>query len=288
MPIVQECGMTHDEGYIKPTMPSLAFYTALGTKIVDSSARRRKFLARNSKKIQEILSSVTYGFVFVLLATPPAVLANPLSNEDFRKLAAQCAPGVSSATLESVARTESSLNPWILHDNATGQTYSPETLSDAAATLNQWIARGHSIDIGLMQINSVNLGALRTTATTALDPCVSLADGAAILQAAYGGGDTPAEQKVALLMALSRYNTGSPFKGILNGYAEVVMNNLEATTESGLPKENTTILQTDPAGPSTWDVSATGTYVQIHGASWLVDLEPMPERSASFMTSKSR
>jgi type IV secretion system protein VirB1 len=62
-----------------------------------------------------------------------------------------------------------------------------------------------STDYGLMQINSGNLALLGLTPATALDPCRSIAAGA------------------RLLVSFSRYNTGSPTRGIANGYAVAVV-----------------------------------------------------------------
>jgi type IV secretion system protein VirB1 len=143
------------------------------------------------------------------------------------------------------------------------------------AEATAWIGRGDSVDLGLMQVNSANLVSLGMTVGEAFDACASLAAGAAILRAAYGGGQSPAEQQVALLIALSRYNTGSPFKGILNGYARKVIRNARSqpgseakVTAQALPPA------ADPNVPPSWDVWASASYAQSHGAPWLVPLSP--------------
>jgi type IV secretion system protein VirB1 len=66
-------------------------------------------------------------------------------------------------------------------------------------------------DYGLMQISERNFAWLGLTPQTALDPCASIRAGAAVLT------------------ALSVYNTGSPTRGIANGYAIRVMDTLDAT-----------------------------------------------------------
>jgi type IV secretion system protein VirB1 len=132
------------------------------------------------------------------------------------------------------------------------------------------------VDIGLMQINSANLPALGISATDALDPCVSLAGGAAVLRAAYGGGDTDAQQQVALLLALSRYNTGTPFKGIMNGYARAVEQNTVPDASLSSPSALSTATNVssapavDPNAPPAWNLWATAAYARSHGSSWLV------------------
>lgn len=214
------------------------------------------------------------GAAWAACGAPGAAGAAPLSTADFGALADHCAPAVSVATLGAVAKTESGLDPWALHDNTTKVSERPPTLQAALSDAGQWIGRGDSVDLGLMQINAANLAALGMTARGALDPCTSLAGGAAVLQAAYGGGRTSAEQQVALLMALSRYNTGSPFKGILNGYARRVIVNAHA--EAGEPPASApqTVTRTDPNAPPSWNVWATAAYAQAHGAPWLIPLSP--------------
>jgi type IV secretion system protein VirB1 len=208
-------------------------------------------------------------------AVPGSAWATPLGAADFEAMAGRCAPAVPAATLKAVARAESGLYPWALHDNTTGTTEKPENEGQAISDAWAWIGRGDSVDVGLMQINSANLSALGLTARTALDPCASLAGGAAVLQAAYGGRKTTADRQVALLMALSLYNTGSPLKGIMNGYARTVSVNagsgdFPAPATQAQPVD--TPVMNDPNAPPPWDISATGTYAEAHGAPWIVSL----------------
>jgi type IV secretion system protein VirB1 len=214
------------------------------------------------------------GAAWAACGVPRVAGAAPLSTTDFAALAARCAPSGPEATLQAVAQTESGLDPRALHDNTTNASEAPASLQVALTDVEQWIGRGHSVDLGLMQINSANLAALGMTTRSALDPCASLAGGAAVLQAAYGDSHTSAGQQAALLVALSRYNTGSPFKGILNGYARRVIANAHAATAapSSSPVQTTTLA--DPKAPPSWDVWATAAYAQAHGAAWLIPLSP--------------
>jgi len=193
---------------------------------------------------------------------------------DFGALAARCAPDVPSGTLEAVASTESELDPWTLHDNTTGVSVKGGSLEAALANARRWIGRGDSVDLGLMQINSANLGALGMTARAALDPCASLAGGAAVLQAAYAGGKTSAEQQAALLMALSRYNTGSPFKGIMDGYTRRVIAAADAGASPRMSRTAPVTAATSVGKPPSWNVWAMAAYARTHGAPWLVALTP--------------
>ena len=135
--------------------------------------------------------------------------AAPLSAAEFEALAARCAPSVPAATLEAVAKTESALDPWVLHDNTTNHTAVPVSLPAALGRAKRWIDRGDSVDLGLMQIDSANLARLGLSIANALDACSSIQAGAHILQEDY---------RVALRDTLSRYNTGDPARGIINGY----------------------------------------------------------------------
>ena len=214
--------------------------------------------------------------VALIVVLASGVLANPVSPasaasmslDDFDAIAARCAPSVPAQTLVAIARTESGVDPWVLHDNTTGTSLRPSTLSSAQRDAQHLVSSGDSVDIGLMQINSANLPALNISVADALDPCVSMTSGAAVLQAAYGVGSVSSNQDVALLLALSRYNTGTPFKGIMNGYARKVEQNglLGATS----PTAPTVPRPTDPNAPPAWNLWATAAYARNHGASWLV------------------
>ena len=135
----------------------------------------------------------------------------------FAQLAATCGPAVHVETLAAVARTESGFNTLAIGDNTAGAAHAPATPAAAVATANALLARGHSLDLGLMQINSATLGRLGMTVADAFDPCRSIAGGARVLADGYRpapDGDT----QPALARALSRYNTGSPVRGLANGY----------------------------------------------------------------------
>jgi type IV secretion system protein VirB1 len=124
----------------------------------------------------------------------------------FLELAAACAPGVAPETLAAIARTESGLRPTAVNVNGTGGGGRfPATAAEAAAIARQAVAAGRTADLGLMQVNTANLGWLGLTIEQALDPCTSVRAGAAVLT------------------AYSRYNTGHPQRGFANGYVERVV-----------------------------------------------------------------
>ncbi len=132
----------------------------------------------------------------------------------FTQLSASCASGDAVQTLAAVAETESSFDTLVINDNTNGSAYHPAS-EDAARRLAYTliVERGHSVDLGLMQINSANLPRIGLSINDAFDACHSIAAGARVLKDGY---------QQALRVAFSRYNTGSPVRGFANGYVHRV------------------------------------------------------------------
>lgn len=124
----------------------------------------------------------------------------------FLGLAATCAPGVAPETLAAVARAESGFDTLAINVNGPGGgRVRPAGAADAVVRARTLIAAGRSVDLGLMQVNSRNLGWLGLSVEDAFDPCRSIAAGARVLT------------------AFSGYNTGSPSRGFANGYVARVL-----------------------------------------------------------------
>jgi len=137
----------------------------------------------------------------------------------FLALALQCSPMVAPDTLLAVARQESGLHAWLLRDNMTKDVVEGRDLAQAAGAAEVLIAAGHSVDLGLMQINSRNLIVLGLSVAAVMDPCTNVAAGGRILTEAYALAALrlgPGAE--ALRTALSRYNTGDDQAGLQNGY----------------------------------------------------------------------
>ena len=156
------------------------------------------------------------------VAAPVGARAMPLDLRTFGELALRCGPAVAPSTLAAVAEAESRLQPLAINDNSLATTAIPATRDIAAQVATRLIAAGHSVDLGLMQINSANLAKVGLTPDTAFDPCASITAAAAILVGDYGGGDTHDAQQAQLRAALSDYNTGDPLRGFENGYVHKV------------------------------------------------------------------
>jgi type IV secretion system protein VirB1 len=127
-----------------------------------------------------------------------------LTLEALLVIAASCAPGVAPETVAAIARTESAFNTLIIHDNTTKQSHHPGDKASAVTLAQDLLMAGHSVDLGLMQINAANLNWLGLPIDDAFEPCPSIKAGATVLT------------------AYSRYNTGDPAKGFGNGYVRRV------------------------------------------------------------------
>lgn len=152
-------------------------------------------------------------------------------------------PIVPQELVASIAQGESALDPLAIHDNATGDSFYPANLDNAAAIAKRLIAEGHRPDLGLMQVTVANLKPYHLTVEAAFDPCQSVRVGAQI----YAAG-------------LSRYNTGSPTAG-LGGYvprigaaAEKIIPALHIASTA--PSPEGTAPSDDPcAGAESWCAS---------------------------------
>jgi type IV secretion system protein VirB1 len=128
-------------------------------------------------------------------------------------LVMQCSPGLDPKLLTGFAQQESGYDPLALHINKMPPGWlQPHASSAADATqiAAKFVSAGYSVDLGMMQINSKNLGLLGLGLAEAFDPCRSIA----------------AAGKLIALM--SRYNTGSPTAGIQNGYASALVSRVHA------------------------------------------------------------
>ncbi|MBX4899650.1 type IV secretion system lytic transglycosylase VirB1 [Rhizobium bangladeshense] len=187
---------------------------------------------------------------------PRAALSEPLSLEAFNTLARTCAPSVSSSTLAAIAKVESGFNPLAIHDNNTGKIISARSGREAVEVIDELLSKGHSIDVGLMQINSANFSNLGLTPLVALDPCSSLRAASIVLEGRYAGGETAEAQQHALRQALSAYNTGDLSRGFQNGYVQKVelASRQVIPSLSGPKDEAEQVDDQERASEESWDV----------------------------------
>lgn len=167
-----------------------------------------------------------------ILALFALLLVPTFGHAEMRALIERCAPNVHVSTMGSIVSAESGGNPVALLDNdrigkplsqRVLRSFRPQSMEEALLLARQLIADGHSVDIGLGQVNSRNMKVLGMTVEELLDPCKNLKASEAVLlgfyeQAARSVGGGPK----ALEMALSAYNTGNFRAGITNGYVSRV------------------------------------------------------------------
>lgn len=112
-----------------------------------------------------------------------------------------CAPAVDPVTMAAVVKQESGGHPWSINDNNTKRSYRLKTKDEAVLKATELISAGHSIDMGLAQINSKNLRWLGLSVAQVFEPCTNISAGAKVLAHGY-------EKTGSLPAALSMYNTG--------------------------------------------------------------------------------
>ena len=136
-------------------------------------------------------------------------------------LAQQCAPGVATEALVPLLVAESEGNPLAINVN-NGPRVNASNLADAVALAKRYIARGHSVDIGLGQINSKNLARLGVSIEQTFDPCTNLGLASRVLQKGYAQASQRYSGLDAISVTYSLYNTGSMSRGFRNGYVKRV------------------------------------------------------------------
>lgn len=138
---------------------------------------------------------------------------------------AQCAPQVAAVTMTAIVRVESGGNPLAININGPKSlARQPQSREEAISWASWLVKHGHSVDMGLTQVNSGNLKRLGVTVEQMFDPCANLSAGARILTEFYGNAAHQyGEGQPALQAAISAYNTGNHQKGINNGYVAKVV-----------------------------------------------------------------
>ncbi|MDA8093661.1 MAG: lytic transglycosylase domain-containing protein [Betaproteobacteria bacterium] len=127
-------------------------------------------------------------------------------------LAHTCAPQVAPSTVAAIVRVESKGDPLALHDNTTGVSTVAASIRDAERILSRWIRQRHSVDAGLMQINTLNFARYGVTAASVFDPCVNIRTGGKILEKAWRLALAEGYRgQAALNHAIQAYNSGSLF-----------------------------------------------------------------------------
>ena len=179
------------------------------------------------------------------------------------QLALTNAPQVAPETVLAFAQAESQLDPLALHDNTTGHSHAPPSVSEAVALARSLLSSGHSLDLGLMQINDQNLERTGLSIEAAFDPGASIAAGATILTAAYRRCQPGRDGPAALRCMASVYNTGRERAGLLNGYVARVWNAAERMVPAirqAIPPAPPSLPTSCGPPPPSWDGWATAAH----------------------------
>jgi type IV secretion system protein VirB1 len=187
----------------------------------------------------------------------------------FAALLATCAPGAPPNYLTGIAKTESGFQPFAIHDNTDKQTVYPETHGQAVSIAKERLRLGHSIDVGLLQVNASNWEWLGLTAETALNPCPNIAAGSAAFQ------------------AFSRYNTGSDQRGWARGYVQRVVANLHGSAwpvdqvaeRAEPPVKNIIVDDPNDPRPPDWDLVGVAEWEDRHKDNHIQMPEQGPEEA---------
>jgi len=174
----------------------------------------------------------------------------PAQRVDVVALQSRCLPAVPLSTLSAIIRVESGGNPnamqidfsrallkqWHLPEGTLRLKRQPATQREALEWLGYFERRGIFVDVGLMQISTVEAKRHGLPVESLLDPCFNLRTGWQILDSAYQlEVKTYGPGQEALRHAISRYNTGDTQRGIDNGYLARVMAALRQLSATALP-----------------------------------------------------
>lgn len=131
-------------------------------------------------------------------------------------------PSTPKIIVQSIMKRESSKNPLAINVNHNGKSlvsYKPKTKEEAHKLASEWVKKGYSVDVGLMQFNTDNLKTYSAyTIKDLLDPCTNIKLGSSIYQDNFDRTNKNQPYKDRVLKSLSAYNTGSFERGFLNGY----------------------------------------------------------------------
>ena len=137
----------------------------------------------------------------------------------------QCASAMPPITANSIVKQESSFNPHAI-GVAGGLKNQPKSYAVAVATAKDLIKKGYNIDMGLGQINSLNLPKFGLSVEQVFEPCTNVNAMQRVFVGCYNGAKKlTTDNQLAIRMAFSCYNTGNYSKGFKNGYVGKILRN---------------------------------------------------------------
>lgn len=154
---------------------------------------------------------------------------------DLDALVASCAPLVHPITMSKLIRVESAGRYFAVSDDGPAglpwsqrkkliRSYNPKSYEEAVVVARRLRDTGHLFGLGLAQVSSRNLARFGLTLEQALDPCTNLRTGSEILTEFYlDASKKNPNPNLAVLQAISAYNTGNFVDGFNNGYVRKVV-----------------------------------------------------------------
>ncbi|WKW25983.1 lytic transglycosylase domain-containing protein [Campylobacter fetus] len=145
-------------------------------------------------------------------------VSNIFANEINLSIIDQCKnPNIDTEIIKQIIEVESKYQQFAINVNKVG-SFNLKTKKEAKALADFYIAKGYSVDIGLMQFNSSNLKEFSYDLDDILEPCNNIKAGSDIFYLAYESTDPNLDKSERINKALSIYNTGNQQLGFKNGY----------------------------------------------------------------------
>ena len=183
---------------------------------------------------REFSNCFCFLFLLSMSCTAMAQFAAQSNEPNINELITRCAPTVHPETMTALMSAESSGHqyaiadagpvklPWSKRKHMVKSFYM-DSLGEAVTKANELKAQGHTVSLGLMQVNDRNLPSLGISIEQVFDLCTNINAGAKILTDFYlravplfGQGDK------AMRAALSAYNSGDWVRGERDGYVDLV------------------------------------------------------------------
>lgn len=192
-------------------------------------------LHRSGHNVRRFGLAIAFFGMVSIQSVNAQVPAVPGVDPALAALLTRCAPQVHPETMAAIVSAESRGHqfaiadagpvhlPWAQRKHLVRSLY-PSSLEEAMRTAQSLIANGHTVSLGVAQVNDRNLRRLGLSLRDLFEPCQNIAAGAAILTEFYiraeskFGKGTPK----ALRAALSAYNSGDWLRGERDGYVDLV------------------------------------------------------------------
>lgn len=187
-----------------------------------------------SSKLAQCFRLIAAGALFPLAGFCAAAGAPAGVDPALAALITRCAPSVAPGTMSAVISAESRGNiyaiadagpvrlPWSQRKHLV-RSFNMGSLREAVAKAHELLSQGHTVSLGLTQVNDRNLPSLGLNLEQVFEPCTNIAAGARILTGFYQSASRkfgPGPR--ALHAALSAYNSGDFTRGARDGYVHLV------------------------------------------------------------------